>query len=168
MVTTPVDSYPEGKSYYGLFNMAGNVFEWVQDWYDPNYYKNSKDVRNVKGPQLGIQFGISGTYGSQLKYGEKKVIRGGSWFAPAQSITTTHRFWNDPMNNSYGVGLGFRCARDFKNNPKMQARTFYMDALTQVGNEKLKKAKTLIEQAIKVDPDNQEYKSLLKSIKKQM
>ena len=50
----------------------------------------------------------------------------------------------------------------------MQARTFYMDALTQVGNEKLKKAKTLFEQAIEVDPDNQEYKSLLKSIKKQM
>ena len=43
-----------------------------------------------------------------------------------------------------------------------------MDALTQIGNEKLKKAKNLIEQAIKVDPEIQEYKSLLKSIEKQM
>ncbi len=43
-----------------------------------------------------------------------------------------------------------------------------MDAFTQVGNEKLKKAKSLIEQAIKVDPEIQEYKSLLKSIEKKM
>ena len=50
----------------------------------------------------------------------------------------------------------------------MQARSFYMDALTQVGNEKFKKAKRLIEQAIKVDPEIQEYKSLLKSIESQM
>jgi len=100
-VTESVDSRPNGKSYYGVFNMAGNVFEWVQDWYSPNYYRISNQTRNPQGPMLSETFS-----------GRKKVIRGGSWFSPAQSITTTHRFWNDPMNNSYGVGLGFRCARN--------------------------------------------------------
>jgi formylglycine-generating enzyme required for sulfatase activity len=167
-ITVSVDAHPEGKSYYGVYNMAGNVFEWVQDWYDSDYYKTGKEIRNPKGPQNKIFFGFAKTSENPASTLTKKVIRGGSWFAPAQSITTTHRFWNDPINNSYGVGLGFRCARDFKDNPKMQARSFYMDALTQVGNEKLKKAKSLIEQAIKVDPEIQEYKSLLKSIEKQM
>ncbi len=167
-ITAPVDAYPEGKSYYGVYNMAGNVFEWVQDWYDSDYYKTGKEVKNPKGPQFGIEFGVSKTNPKLAAKLKKKVIRGGSWFAPAQSITTTHRFWNDPMNNSYGVGLGFRCARDFKNNPKMQARSFYMDALTQVGAEKFTKAKNLIQQAIKEDPENSEYKNLLKSIEEQM
>ena len=167
-VTASVDAYPEGKSYYGVYNMAGNVFEWVQDWYDSDYYTTGKEVKNPKGPQLGIEFGVSKTNPNLETTLKKKVIRGGSWFAPAQSITTTHRFWNDPMNNSYGVGLGFRCARDFKSNPKMQARSFYMDALTQVGAEKFTKAKNLIQQAIKEDPENSEYKNLLKSIEKQM
>ena len=167
-ITASVDAHPEGKSYYGAYNMAGNVFEWVQDWYDADYYKTGKEIRNPKGPQNAIFLGFAKTSTIPARTLTKKVIRGGSWFAPAQSITTTHRFWNDPINNSYGVGLGFRCARDFKINPKMQARSFYMDALTQVGNEKFKKAKRLIEQAIKVDPEIQEYKSLLKSIESQM
>ena len=92
--------------------------------------------------------------------GKKKVIRGGSWFAPAHSITTTHRFWNDPMNNSYGVGLGFRCARDVGNDPQMQARSFYMDALVHMGAEKYKEAKIAIQKAIKENPDNREYHHL--------
>ena len=33
--TTPVDSYPEGVSGFGIYNMAGNVFEWVEDWSEP-------------------------------------------------------------------------------------------------------------------------------------
>ena len=37
--TMPVDSYPEGASGFGAYNMAGNVFEWVEDWYDPKFYK---------------------------------------------------------------------------------------------------------------------------------
>ena len=160
LVTTPIDSYPEGKSYYGAYNMAGNVFEWVQDWYDPNYYKNLTNVRNVKGPELGMELGVSGKYDEKIKYGSKKVIRGGSWFAPAQSITTTHRFWNDPMNNSYGVGLGMRCARDIKENSRMLARSYYMDALVEMGAQKFKKANTSINKALQINPDNKEYESL--------
>ena len=160
MVTTPINSYPEGKSYYGAYNMAGNVFEWVQDWYDPDYYKNLKNVRNVKGPVLGMELGVSGKYDEKIKYGSKKVIRGGSWFAPAQSITTTHRFWNDPMNNSYGVGLGMRCARDIKENSRMLARSYYMDALVEMGAQKFKKANTSINKALQINPDDKEYESL--------
>ncbi len=40
--TMPVDSYPDGASYYGAYNMAGNVFEWVSDWYDPRTMDGSK------------------------------------------------------------------------------------------------------------------------------
>lgn len=167
-ITAPVNSYPEGKSYYGVYNQAGNVFEWVQDWYDPNYYKTSKKTRNPQGPQLAIEMGKTGTFEGKFVTGKKKVIRGGSWFVPAQSITTTHRFWNDPINNSYGVGLGFRCARDKEIDSKLHARTFFMNALTNVGAEKYKQAKDSIQKAIKEDPNNQEYRNLLKSIEENL
>ena len=140
--------------------MAGNVFEWVQDWYDPNYYKTSKEVRNPQGPLMEIELGTTGTYIDQLATGKKKVIRGGSWFAPVHSITTTHRFWNDPMNNSYGVGLGFRCARSVEIDPEMQSRSFYMDALIQMGAEKYKEALKSINKALKDNRGNEEYRAL--------
>ncbi len=165
-ITAPVDSHPEGKSYYGVYNMAGNVFEWVQDWYDPKYYKESKEVRDPQGPNLGLQLGSVNTFGKKQITEKKKVIRGGSWFAPAPSITTTHRFWNDPLNNSYGVGLGFRCARDVENDPQMEARSFYMDALIQMGRENFLEAKISIQKAIIKDPKNHEYHDLLKSIER--
>lgn len=167
-ITVPIDSHPEGKSYYGVYNMAGNVFEWVQDWYDPNYYKISKDVRNPEGPQLGIQLKTAGTYLNRKASEKKKVIRGGSWFAPPQSITTTHRFWNDPMNNSYGVGLGFRCAQDLENDLQMQGRSLYMLALVHMGAEKYKEALVSINKALKVSPNNKEYKALKTMIGKQV
>jgi hypothetical protein len=102
-----------------------------------------------------------------LAKGKKKVIRGGSWFAPSQSITTTHRFWNDPMNNSYGVGLGFRCARSVESNPVMRARTFYMEALIQMGAEKYKEALNSINKALEDSPKNKEYQELKVLIEEQ-
>ena len=98
--TMPVDSYPEGVSGFGVYNMAGNVFEWVDDWYDPASYKQSVAL-NPKGAEQGYNF---------ANQGPVKVLRGGSWLAPETSLHTSHRFWNQPDNNSYGVGLGFRCA----------------------------------------------------------
>jgi gamma-glutamyl hercynylcysteine S-oxide synthase len=167
-ITAPVDSHPEGKSYYGVYNMAGNVFEWVQDWYDPNYYKKSKDVRNPQGPEFGIKTGVAKTLGGKPITGKKKIIRGGSWFAPAPSITTTHRFWNDPMNNSYGVGLGFRCARDLKEDPQMEARSFYIDALIYMGEEKYKKALVSISNSLKTSANNKEYLALKTMLEKKI
>ena len=54
----PVDSYPEGVSGFGVYNMAGNVFEWVADWYDPKYYKESLAL-NPQGPDKGYNFANS-------------------------------------------------------------------------------------------------------------
>jgi gamma-glutamyl hercynylcysteine S-oxide synthase len=159
--TDSVDSHPNGKSYYGVYNMAGNVFEWVQDWYSLNYYKTSTQVRNPQGPQLGIEIG------EEDVSKKKKVIRGGSWFSPAQSIKTTHRFWNDPMNNSYGIGLGFRCARGVESNSQLEARAFYMDALIHMGSEKYQQALIAIEKALKTDANNKEYQVLKSMIEKQ-
>ena len=50
--TVPVGTYEGGKSPYGAYDMAGNVWEWVADWYGENYYKNSP-ARNPQGPASG-------------------------------------------------------------------------------------------------------------------
>ncbi len=147
--------------------MAGNVFEWVQDWYSSDYYKLD-ETRNPKGPQSKETKSIKNISKKSNVLFEKKVIRGGSWFAPAQSITTTHRFWNNPINNSYGVGLGFRCARDLSENLQTEARTFYMNALILVGDEKYKKALLSIKNALINSPKNKEYKALKLLIQKQL
>ena len=166
--TSNVDAYPEGKSPYGVYNMAGNVFEWVADWYDPNYYKNSQAQVNPVGPSDGAFLSGTGTYVDRIAVGKKRVIRGGSWYAPEASITNTHRFWNDPMNNSYGVGLGIRCARSIDSNPILQARTFYMNALINMGAEKYHQAMNAIEKALQQDENNAEYLQIKQMIEKQI
>ena len=166
-ITSPVDAHSEGLSYYGAYNMAGNVFEWVQDWYSSDYYR-SDETRNPKGPQSKERTSIENISTKPNVLLKKKVIRGGSWFAPAQSITTTHRFWNNPMNNSYGVGLGFRCARSLSEDSQSEARSFYMKALILVGDEKYKKALLSIEKALISSPKNKEYIALELSIEEQL
>jgi len=88
--TSAVGSYESGKSIYGLYDMAGNVWEWVADYYLDNYYANSPSS-NPFGPD-------SGTH----------LLRGGSWYDPAYLIRTTVRKGDPlPRDNNYG----FRCAR---------------------------------------------------------
>ncbi|RMH35811.1 MAG: hypothetical protein D6690_08005 [Nitrospirae bacterium] len=146
--TAPVNAYPEGVSGFGVYNMAGNVFEWVADWYDPNYYKVSP-AWNPQGPPIGINFAGQGPV---------KVLRGGSWLAPKTSLHTSHRFWNQPENNSYGVGLGFRCAKSVKADRADQGKAHFILALIHMGKEHWQDALQAIDRALSVDPDNGEYR----------
>ena len=89
--TAPVGNYLDGRSRAGLFDMAGNVMEWVGDWYDRRYYQNSGEI-NPMGPLEG----------------DFKVIRGGSWLSSPSGVTVTARNHYDP--SVARANLGFRCA----------------------------------------------------------
>jgi serine/threonine-protein kinase len=90
--TTEVGHYPGGASPYGALDMAGNVTEWVADWYDANYYASSPS-QNPSGPSSG----------------EYRVLRGGSWGYDILSIRLAIRYGFAPdRRNDCG---GFRCVR---------------------------------------------------------
>lgn len=159
--TMPVDSYPEGVSGFGVYNMAGNVFEWVEDWYDPSYYKQSLAL-NPKGADQGYNY---------ANQGPVKVLRGGSWLTPETSLHTSHRFWNQPDNNSYGVGLGFRCAKSAATvsaEAIQSGRDAFIQALVAMGAEKNAEALAAIEKALADDPNNKEYLATRDLLKKSM
>ncbi len=91
--TTPVMSYPPNG--YGLYDMAGNVYEWCEDWYDHHYYDLSvQEPHDPKGPLQGVY----------------RVLRGGCWKSLKEDLRCSHRHRNNPglMNGTYG----FRCAAD--------------------------------------------------------
>ena len=87
----PVGSYEAGKSPFGAYDMAGNVWEWVNDWYDARYYEKSPE-RNPKGPDTGT----------------KRIIRGAGW----QNETPTVRIFTrvDSVPTIRNESTGFRCA----------------------------------------------------------
>ena len=88
--TAPVGSYLGGTSPYGALNMAGNVWEWCEDWYNEGYYANSPQ-RDPQGPNSG----------------EYRVVRGGSWYDDEGFVRAALRFWYEP---DYRDGsFGFRC-----------------------------------------------------------
>ncbi|MCX6053416.1 MAG: formylglycine-generating enzyme family protein [Chloroflexi bacterium] len=87
--TTIVGSYTTGMSPYGALDMAGNVWEWVADWYGPY---TAGTVTNPQGPSSG----------------DYRTCRGGSWFNDFVSLRSVSRC-KSPQTNSSNV-LGFRCA----------------------------------------------------------
>jgi formylglycine-generating enzyme required for sulfatase activity len=92
--TAPVGSFPKNVSPYGAYDMAGNAWEWTQDWWSRRYYRESPR-ENPKGPKTGVT----------------RVMRGGSWMYDVP-------FFVGAANRSPGKPLvrkryvGFRCAKD--------------------------------------------------------
>ena len=91
----PVGSYEAGKSPFGVYDMAGNVWEWVADWYDTYYYEKSP-ARNPKGPATGTH----------------KVLRSSGWEVETPLVRSVTRVMSDPMNRNHSTG--FRCAADVR------------------------------------------------------
>ena len=92
---TPVGSYPPNG--YGLYDMMGNVREWVSDWYRPDYYQNSPK-RNPKGPDSGLH----GWH----------VVRGGDWHYVPKHLRVSTRRGDYRRSIRYGgYHFGFRCAK---------------------------------------------------------
>ncbi len=91
--THPVGSHPAGASPYGMLDMAGNVWEWTQDWYDEDAYRKIPRRRPPKGPEKG----------------RVKVVRGGSFYEYPQDLRSSYRYGLTPSLGYSTVGL--RCAR---------------------------------------------------------
>jgi formylglycine-generating enzyme required for sulfatase activity len=90
---TDVGTYSQGTSLYGVHDMAGNVWEWVDDWYDLKYY-NWRRKKNPRGPSEG----------------DFKVVRGGSWVNYPDTLRSSFRRWSQPEVRFNDTG--FRCAKE--------------------------------------------------------
>ena len=90
---TPVGLYPRGATPEGILDLAGNVWEWMSDWYDATYSPKSPDT-NPQGPSTG----------------QSRVLRGGSWESIPWRTRTSYRDSAQPLArfNYYG----FRCVKD--------------------------------------------------------
>lgn len=91
--TAPVGSFSSGASWIGALDMAGNVREWVSDWY--GRYP-SADVANPGGPEAG----------------ELKITRGGAWYDTPDDVRSTNR--GGESLEYWRYNLGFRCARNYQ------------------------------------------------------
>ena len=86
--TTPVDKYDKGKSFYGIYDMAGNIYQWCRDW----FAKGDRNPKNPTGPENG----------------NERVVKGGSFIEGIESLRSPNRDRYPPAYSSYL--FGFRCA----------------------------------------------------------
>ena len=91
--TTAIGSFPAGASRYGIMDMAGNVWEWVADWYSPDYFAESV-FENPQGPEGGSE----------------KIARGGSWANGKLIIRSANRSSENPSRQL--AIIGFRVVID--------------------------------------------------------
>jgi formylglycine-generating enzyme required for sulfatase activity len=90
--TAPVGVFSNGASPFGVLDMAGNIYQWCQDFYSADYWSQSP-LQDPKGPP----------------FGNLRVLRGGSWYDPDLALfRTSYRFGNNPEIR--GIDYGFRCA----------------------------------------------------------
>ncbi len=92
--TSEVGRFRKGTSPYGLYDLSGNVWEWVADWYSETYYQNSPSPSDPSGPDVG-------TY---------RILRGGS-FVDDENLQRSS-FRNRDLPENYNWNIGFRCAKD--------------------------------------------------------
>jgi eukaryotic-like serine/threonine-protein kinase len=108
--TAAVGSYPKGASPFGILDMAGNVWEWVSDFYSQTYYRESP-AENPLGPETAGANGL------------RMSLRGGSWMDGVADLRVSNRGFGlaqnleaDKLSNSYAGEsndhIGFRCAAD--------------------------------------------------------
>lgn len=90
--TVKIGSYPKGASPYGVMDLAGNVWEWTNDWYDWTYYQSSPKL-NPMGPETGYQ----------------KIVKGGAWDYSANVMTISYN--SDHAPQEFKSSFGFRCVR---------------------------------------------------------
>ena len=91
----PPGSFETGRSPYGIYDMTGNVAEWVADSYDEHYYQKAP-YRDPKGPEIG----------------DLKVVRGGSWRETEHNARLSKRFAAKLWRTD--ITIGFRCAGDME------------------------------------------------------
>lgn len=127
---TLVGSFPQGASPFGCLDMAGNVWEWCEDWFGEFYYRECADgVTDPKGPG-GLPDGelpAPDPNANYLQHAHKqgretdtrKIVRGGCWAAGAGMIGQAEfnnrgarRMWSNP--NYWSEDTGFRCVQDVK------------------------------------------------------
>ena len=101
--TAPVGSYPDNE--YGLYDMAGNVWEWCLDEYDPGFYAISPDTNPFS--EVDTVAVIIDTFSSVQT---PRVLRGGSWLVTVLGVRSAVRFRLDPSSTNNSVG--FRCAKN--------------------------------------------------------
>jgi len=90
--TNFIGSAERGKSVYGVYDMAGNVWEWIAGWDSADYYQNSP-ATDPKGPDAGVSH----------------VLRGGSWADLGSSSRSSNRYNVEAL--MYGKSVGLRCAK---------------------------------------------------------